>query len=271
MKSDRFKGAPTPEEIAENFDLSEESLPPIENNALVKTFLPTEYPIEVYTKSKKVEEAYVRVLIGVCEEDLKGTYILILSNNKIYVTDSITSKRVMYDEELSVGDIVALTTASKLHTTQIKTITEELNSLKSKVACSRKLIGACEYLVFNDIDLKYLHPKDFELCFHVGKNRWLYYSDAMASWVLLPKGWQKLTKVEREEPEIYSTYEKEVGEAVGYLDTKNVYQFDGKTWNKIAEPTDEIGDEYLVQYIHTNENTSKGSLIYTTTGWKYLN
>lgn len=281
MKSERFKAAPNTKVEATQMsigDMNMESSPAKVDTAVIKTYKEGEYPIEVLEKEGIQEEgglksAWVRVLIGIRDEALEGVCILILSNNKIYVTNFLKTNRVTYDEELDVGKLMSLSTMVQLHSKQIGTLSGNLSWLLDAVKSPRRLIGKCTYVVMDDTQLGRLKPEDLEYCFHFGKKRWLYYSKALDSWVLLPKGWQKLTNVERFDLDIayQDTSILEVGETVGCLKTEKCYQWNGENWDEIAIPVNEPGDEYLVQQLFTKEKVSVGTLLYTMTGWIYLN
>lgn len=278
MKSERFRAAPTiePIQIAIDDVIPEGSLPEAET-AIVKTYEVDEYPIDVVTEDSTITKESIRVLIGIRDQDLNGSYILILSNNKIYLTKSVKANRLLSSEELSVGKILAMDTIIKLHSEQIKLMSVKLNEHVARTEKSRRLIGSCDYFVLNDDQLKQIKAKDLQRCFHYERGRWLYYSEALESWVLFPKGWQKLTNVERYNYDLRLEVEAnkdnkdfyEVGETVGCLDTNKCYQWNGEVWEEIADPKDEFGDEYVVKYMAIRDYTS-GILVYSATGWLYL-
>ena len=216
-----------------------------------------------------MERASVRVLIGIAN----GLCIFILSNNKLYIAKNDKTNAVTYSEELDVYDIMAMKQIIELHSTQIQALSKTLKELGEKNSLTR-IINKCTYLVLDDNQLNSVDPKDMETAFHYGKKRWLYYSKALESWVLLPKGWQKLVNIERFGLDVVYTDTSilEIGETVGVLDNQRCYQWNGVAWDEIATPIDEVGDTYMVQYLLTyDKESSPGTLVYTATGWKYFN
>ena len=272
-RNDRVRNAPQAEETQMSIaDLPVEESAPVVRTSVVETYNEGEYQIEVIAKDGTAEKVDVRVFIGIRNHENNGRAIIICSNNKIYSTLTLKANRVMYDEEINAGKIMAMNTMIKLHSEQIAAMASVQENLLRRLKGSRRLIGQCEYFVLDDHQLKSVHAKDLERCFHFGKKRWLYYSAALESWVLLPKGWQKLTNVERFGLDVAYTDTSilEVGETVGVLDSGKCYQWNGETWDEIAEPIDEPGDEYVVKYMLTYEKSSTGALIYCATGWLYL-
>lgn len=272
-RNDRLRNAPPAEETQMSIaDLpTEESIPAVKTS-LIETYEPGEYPIEVAYSNGTSEKVDVRVFIGIRTNENDGRAIIICSNNKIYSTLTLKAKRVMFDEEIDAGKITAIDKLTYLFRQQIDELAAVQNNLLLKLKGARHLIGMCQYFVLDDHQLNALNPKDLERCFHYGKKRWLYYSKALESWVLLPKGWQKLTNVERFGLDVAYTDTSilEVGETVGVLDSGKCYQWNGESWDEIAQPIDEPGDEYVVRYMLTYDKSSTGALIYSATGWLYL-
>lgn len=241
-------------------------------------FGPTDYPITIvkgYAGENSVS-THIRLMLGI----QKQKNLIVTTEGRFFIVDGVPD-RVPADCEL---DVIKLTqsaelmknldarvgTIGKLKSTK-GTIVDALNEVIERVNCPRRLIGYAEYLIFSEDEIKKFEPHDLNLCFDYEKKRWMYYSAALEKWTYLPKGWQKLTNVTRFELDVvYEPAENlEVGETVGVMDTGKCYQWNGEHWDEIAEPVDEVGDEYIVQFALVNNELKSLTVVYTGRGWVY--
>lgn len=274
MKSERFRAVANKKTTTEEVTKSEKVLESktIDKEAIVakvETYKETEYPIELVDKQGHMTTEYVRVFIGLRNNSCQGRALVLLSNDRLYSVLTLSTKRILYSEELSVSKINAMDSIVQTHSKLIELLNSKVKEL-STMTKTRRLIGLCKYLIDRDSQLSFSDAKDLDYCFDFGKKRWLYYSAALESWILLPKGWQKLNKIERYEFSLSEyTYEGlEIGNRVGCIATNKCYQWTGEAWEEIASPKDELGDEYLVLQSALEPNSlSYKTLVYSVTGW----
>lgn len=246
------------------------------SQSVVATYGPGEYPITFVKQDGSKVQKDVRVKIACADISGIGTHLLILSDYGIYVTSSLKSGSVSWDQAIdaksyalnqAIGDLISLKTRNK------SSIVSAINELHKDMSCSHHLVGALQYVVENDYMMRYFtEPTDLALCFQLDTKRFYYYSGAFKGWVSLPDGWAKLHYIVRTMEDIPD--EAKIGELCGAITDDTVYVLKSKEDNNniwdISGIVDEIGDEYVVQSILTKERKGPGSLLFTKSGWRFI-
>lgn len=171
---------------------------------------------------------------------------LVLSNNKMYLTDN-PLLGVTYKDEIKVKELFN-------NTEQIKALQEEIDNLKLILKSNKIITSYIEYLV--DENIVNFDFKDLDRAFNINTKRWVYFSEALNEFIELPKDWQRLPKILRKEDEV----NLESGETVGILESEKIYNIiDNQLIETTVEP-ERPGTEYLV----LNDNRR---IIYTERGY----
>lgn len=283
----RFRKAPTRTEPIEAEIESSEQINEINlsvigsgdsgnSQSIVATYSPGEYPITLVKQDGSKVQKDVRVKISCTDINGVGVNLLLLSDYNIYITSSLKSGSISWDQELyaktyalnqTIGDLISLKTKNKSN------IISAINELYKDMSCSHHLVGALQYVVEDDHMMRYFtEPTDLALCFQLDTKRFYYYSEAFKGWVSLPDGWAKLHYIVRTMEDIPD--DAKIGELCGALIDDTVYVLKSKEDNNniwdISGVVDEVGDEYVVQSILTRERKGPGSLLFTKSGWRFI-
>ena len=230
--------------------------------SIIKTYEDNEIPITVTDISGKTIH-YIIIRIGI----INGLNILVLDNNKIYITENI--KEVSYKEELNIHEIYSAITSLKdleskigdllkLQTGNRSSIVNAINNINQHISNSRRTAGYIDYLAIDKKELASLEGvDDCAIGFVLTDSNFVYYSKAANEWLNLPAGWQMLPNIVRNKSQLSN-------KLTGVL-------FDSKVYNNY-EPVhvveyETVGNEYIVRNI-IKENKS-GILVYTPRGYVY--
>lgn len=237
---------------------------------------PTEYPVKIKETDGAESERFIRLTITVGG----GSSLVAVNDGRLFLID-YTADIISYDREINTVKInQAISLMNKFNayigdTTELKsnrlTLVDTLNELIERVNCPRRLLGYVKFLIFTDKELEKFAPEDMDLCFDYQKKRFMYYSGALSKWTYLPIGWQKCTNVYRHELDMQFDDPSilEVGETLGCLDTGKVYRWNGEIWTELADLTDDIGDEFIVQYAFVAGQLKSLTVVKTGAGWVY--
>lgn len=237
---------------------------------------PTEYPVKIKEADGSESDRFIRLTITIGSNGA----LIAVNDGRLFLID-YTANVITYDREINTVKInQAISLMNKFNayigdTTELKsnklTLVDTLNELIERVNCPRRLLGYVKFLIFTDEELKKFTPEDMDLCFDYQKKRFMYYSAALGKWTYLPEGWQKCTNVYRHEADMQFDDPSilEVGETLGCLDTGKVYRWNGEIWTELAELTDDIGDELIVQYAFVAGQLKSLTVVKTGTGWVY--
>ena len=237
---------------------------------------PTEYPVKIKEADGTESERFIRLTITV-----GGKSALVAVNDGRLFLIEYNAEIISYDREINTVKInQAISLMNKFNayigdTTKLKsnklTLVDTLNELIERVNCPRRLLGYVKFLIFTDEELEKFVPEDMDLCFNYQKKRFMYYSGALSKWTYLPIGWQKCTNIYRHELDMQfdDTSVLEVGETLGCLDTGKVYRWNGEIWTELANLTDDIGDEFIVQYALVAGQVKSLTVVKTGAGWVY--
>lgn len=246
-----------------------------ESNGLV-CYTPDEYPVEVHQANGLVVQEHIRLALGL----MNKKRMLVTNDGKFYIVAGVP-RAISYDCELDPVKIVqSMELLNKFNKslgdlTDIKTnkltLVDTINELIERVNCPRRLLGHVKFLIFSEEEIKKFIPQDMDMCFDYQKMRFMYWSEALDKWIYLPKGWQKCTNIYRHEFDMQFLDQEylEVGETLGCLDTGKVYKWNGEIWSELAPLTDDVGDEYIVQYALVDNVLKSLTIVYTRTGWVY--
>ena len=230
--------------------------------SIIETYEDNEIPITVTNVSDKSIH-YVRVRIGITN----GLNILLVSNNKIYITENI--KEVSYKEELNIYEIYSAITQlkeleskigdlAKLNICNTSSLVNVINEMIGFVNTNKHIVGYIDYLAVTLDELSKIEPTDLEIAFIVEEKGFRYYSEAEQEWLVLPSGWQKLSSIVRNKENL-------TDKLTGVLYDSKVYlNYEPVIYNSIET----FGDEYPVRTII--KNNKSGSLIYTPRGYTYI-
>ena len=237
---------------------------------------PTEYPVKIKESDGIENERFIRLTITVGG---KGALVAI-NDGRLFLID-YNADVISYDREINTVKInQAISLMNKFNayigdTTELKsnklTLVDTLNELIERVNCPRRLLGYVKFLIFTDKELEKFAPEDMDLCFDYQKKRFMYYSGALSKWTYLPIGWQKCTNIYRHELDMQfdDLTILEVGETLGCLDTGKVYRWNGEIWTELADLTDDVGDEFIVQYALVAGQFKSLTVVKTGAGWVY--
>lgn len=280
MQSQRFNTKPESTKPAELCNIEVDSVEPVtlssmfsgdkgKDASIIATYAAGDCPIHFINEDGTIEQKDLRVMITCREYNGDGIYLLILSDHKIYITMSMYSKEVRWNQELGyelkelkafVGDKANLVTKSD-------SLVSAINEIRQYALCSRRLVGTLKYVVENENQLP-TFTDDMALCFRLDTKRFYYYSEAFNDWIVLPKGWAKLQYIVRNMEEV-TELDAELYEKAGTLVDSIVYKLidkENNTWI-IDTINDVAGDEYMVQEIMAKNKYSAGSLLLTEKGW----
>lgn len=241
--------------------------------AFVQTYTHDEVSINYVDLNGETHTEFIRIRIGTNE----GKQIVMLENGKFYMIDGFATT-IDYREELSVDSVyLALTNINKIYTllgniTELHTITKlnlvsAINEILTMSSTSRHLIGSIKYISDN------LDPddcKDLDIRFNNETKNFEYYSETNY-WTPLPEGWHILQNIVRTRDDLPE--EPHEGEVYGILWDEVVIKYTSGEWVEVYLETNEnIGDEYLVEHVYNSEfsGNATGSVIKTSTGWRYL-
>lgn len=225
------------------------------------------------------QEYFALVRVG----DFDGSSFVFASNRKLYLIDSWAwpydihkaneisfrtmseYKRIVDNIQSKIGDF------NKLDSRQTNLV-NAFNELLTRIDTPRHMVGWATWLImdFEDYEaLSKMYHKDLEIVFSKVRNRWEYWSTMTESYIPLPRGWQKLNFIVRNQSSL--NYENvpniQHGDKIGVLEEEKVYEYDNQMLSETSAPKDEVGDEYVVQKAYENHMFKTGSLIYTQRGW----
>lgn len=244
-------------------------------SSIVATYGRGEVIISLVNEDGTIDNVDLRVMISCRNYTGSGIFILLLSNYKVYITDSLYFKEVKWSQELGyeVKELKAFVgDKQNLITKDNDSLVAAINEICRYVSCSRRLVGSLKYVVENENQLP-TFTDDMTLCFRLDTKRFYYYSEALNDWIILPKGWAKLHYIIRDMEEV-TKLNAELYEKVGTLADSIVHKLVSKE-NDVSEwevdsISDNIGDEYIVQTITAKNKSASGSLLLTEKGWTII-
>lgn len=244
----------------------------------IKTYSPGELLATIINEDNSTTN--VDVVFKISTFDVaRALHFVMLGNTKCYLTQNLNN--IYYYEEILPHKLFDL-----LHTVNImkseignvgnlltnnKSLVSAINELSSVTSTTRKLKGYIQWLVFDKQTLDNIDASDLDITYCVGTDEWLYYSKNLLNWLPLPEGWQQLKHIVRTFSDRQLLMQTTPNQIAGVLENSYVYKDDGTNIWKIDLLKDQVGDEYIVQYIVTDtENIKNGTLINTPKGWVYL-
>lgn len=275
MQSQRYKTMPSKADMAMLGDFDTrvvEKVTESTDESVIRTFEPDELQVSLVNEDGTTEIRDVRGMIASRDCDGNGTHIILLSNHRIYIVNSLYSKEVRWNQELGyevkelktfVGDKLSLLT--KENTSLVAAI----NEVYKYASTSRKLVGSIQYVVESENQLP-TRAEDMAYCFRLDTKRFYYYSEGLEDWIVLPKGWAKLNHIVRTRDNLP---ECSLNDMIGVLEESvvlRVAELD-ETISFYSDTIDDnVGDEYLCDNIITKNKSGKGSLVLTERGWMII-
>lgn len=234
-----------------------------EKSAIIDSYENDKLPVILIENDDTKTVQYLYIRIGI----LGGTNLVLLSNNKFYITENINE--IQSKCEINFVDIIStinnvkvleskIGDLLKLQTGNQSSIVDAINNVNQYVSNSRRTAGYIDYLAIDKRDLASLEEvEDCAIAFVLVDNNFVYYSEAANEWLNLPVGWQMLPNIVRDKSQL-------TNKLTGVLFDSTVYTNYEPVNLLLSEM---VGNEYIVRNI-IKENKS-GVLIYTPRGYVY--